>query len=308
MDIPYFGSGPYCYSNSLAMMLGDDVAPDVGIIETVTGSPFGMQLTGGVLPFFDPYGWNPEIGIEDALAALGWRADTMYGQSASSALDCLASCLARGPVMVGPVEMGYLRHQPGKTGPIGADHYIVVLGIDDGHVTMHDPQGYPYARLPLADFTLAWQADTIDYARPFTMRTNFTQVARVDPATAVRAVIPRALDWLRPDACHNVAPATVGNEDAAMALAARIEAGCDDGLRGHLIHFAIRVGARRLADAARCLQRVGHPAAASILTKQAQLIGSIQHPLVTGHDRAAAMTLRALAPTYQELRAALGGD
>lgn len=42
---PYIGSGPYCYSNSLAMLLGAD-APPVGVIETLTGAPFGAQVEG----------------------------------------------------------------------------------------------------------------------------------------------------------------------------------------------------------------------------------------------------------------------
>jgi hypothetical protein len=73
LHVPYRGSGPYCYANSLAMMMGVD-APEPAVIETVTGSPFGMQLVGGALPFFDPYGWTPETGVQDALAAAGPRA------------------------------------------------------------------------------------------------------------------------------------------------------------------------------------------------------------------------------------------
>ncbi|GAB2789832.1 hypothetical protein GCM10027199_77170 [Amycolatopsis magusensis] len=59
----------------------------------------------------------PTIG--DALAVLGWTADTANEDDAGAALDRLASCLANGPVMIGPVELGHPRYQPGKTGPIG---------------------------------------------------------------------------------------------------------------------------------------------------------------------------------------------
>lgn len=74
---------------------------------------------------------------------------------------------------------------------------------------------------------------------------------------------------------------------------------------GFLEHFAIRVGARRLADAAHCLDSLGLPGAASIAAGQARLIGGLQHPLVTGDDRVAADGLRRLAPTYERLRTAL---
>ncbi|MBV2365762.1 hypothetical protein [Streptomonospora nanhaiensis] len=330
--LPYQGSGPYCYANSLAMMMGAD-APPAAVIETATGSAFGMQLVGGTLPFFDAFGWTPEAGVETALAGLGWAADTCSGGDAGTALDRLADRLQRGPVMVGPVEMGYFSHQPGMAGPIGADHYAVVVEMDDTHVTLHDPQGYPYARLPVDDFTKAWRADTVAYGAPFTMRSGFRRVAHVSAEEAVAAAIPRAIERLRaatapaPDAAPDrdrrpaspaasagaalaggpVPPGTLGNGAAALALADLLEAGGDDGLRDHLVHFAVRVGARRLADASACLHGIGRAAAAAVTAHQARLVGALQHPLATGDTRAAATALRALAPTYDRLRAALEG-
>lgn len=89
------------------------------------------------------------------------------------------------------------------------------------------------------------------------------------------------------------------------ALAALVERGPDDGLRGFLAHFAIRVGARRLSDAAHCLESLGLSGAASVAAGQARLVGGLQHPLVTGDDRVAADALRRLAPTYERLRTEL---
>jgi len=154
MHVPYTGSGPYCYANSFAMMFGAQ-APSTAVIEFATGSPFGMQLIGGTLPFFDPYDWDPEAGFDGALAALGWISEVTTGGDADAALARLKAALNVGPVWIGPVEMGHLRHQPRMRGPIEADHYVVVLAIDDENVLMHDPQGYPYAALPLAHFMAA---------------------------------------------------------------------------------------------------------------------------------------------------------
>ena len=70
--MPYVGSGPYCYANSFAMLLGEQ-APSTAVIEVATGGPFGMQLIGGTLVFFDAYGWNPEMGFDRALEAIGGR-------------------------------------------------------------------------------------------------------------------------------------------------------------------------------------------------------------------------------------------
>ncbi|MFP3962313.1 hypothetical protein SMC26_08290 [Actinomadura fulvescens] len=271
----------------------------------MTGSPFGMQLVGGTLPFFDPYGWNPEIGIEKALATLGWNAETVSGGPSDVALERLSSCLAHGPVMVGPIEMGYLRYQPGMTGPIGADHYLTVLGIHNDQVISHDPQGYPFTMLPLTDFLKAWQADTIDFGEPFTMRMNFARAGRVGVKEALTASIPQAIDWLRAEPDHAMPPGSTGNGDAAQALAASLESGHDERLHEHLVHFAIRVGARRVTDAATCLREIERTQAAAVMFRQAQLIGSLQQALATGDNSTAARTLRTLAPTYDTLQAEL---
>ncbi len=306
MHIPYTGSGPYCYSNSFAMMFGAS-APSTSVIEFATSSPFGMQLIGGKLPFFDPYGWTPEAGFDDALAALGWTSAVSSGGEADEALYRLKAALAHGPVWIGPVEMGHLKHQPNMNGPIGADHYVVALAISGGRVLMHDPQGYPYAWLPLEDFMAAWRGETVDYGQPYTMRTGFERVAEVSEIEAIRASVPAAIRWLSMEGDYGMPAGSLGNAAAAEALAAIVEAGCDDELRGHLIHFAVRVGSRRASDASACLARAGYARAAEIAADQAQRIGALQYALVAADDPAAAASLRTLAPTYERLRAALQG-
>ncbi|WP_117193605.1 hypothetical protein [Rhizobium terrae] len=301
---PYIGSGPYCYANSFAMMFGAK-APSVAVIEFATGSPFGMQLVNGTLPFFDPYGWTPEAGFEDALAALGWTSQTIRSPTAEAAFATLKDALSFGPAWVGPVEMGHLHHQPGMTGPIGADHYVVVMGLEEDSVIMHDPQGYPYASLPLGNFMQAWRAETLGYGSPFTLRTGFHQVENVPEEESIRRSLSSARRWLSMVAGSHAATTALGNGQAAERLAELIDAGADPDLRGHLIHFAVRVGARRAADAAACLARIGLREAAGIMDRQARLVGSLQYPLVVGDDATAANALRMLAPTYANLLAAL---
>lgn len=70
--VPYIGNGPYCYANSFAMLLGE-AAPSTAVIEVATTGPFGMQLIGGTTVFFDAYGWDPEQGFDQALAAMVGR-------------------------------------------------------------------------------------------------------------------------------------------------------------------------------------------------------------------------------------------
>ena len=302
--LAYVGNGPYCYANSFAMLLGEQ-SPSTALIEVATGGPFGMQLIGGATVFFDAYGWNPEIGFDDALAAIGWTSTVSKGGDADTALDRLAAAATSGPVWVGPVEMGHLHHQPEMSGPIGADHFVVALDVNDERVLVHDPQGYPYAEVPINDFMTAWRAETVSYGEPYTMRTDFVKVADVTDTDAIRSIIPTAIKRLSMHTILEMPPGSLGNGEAAECVAQMIEAGACDGLREHLIYFAIRVGARRLSDTADCLLLAGYPDAADIAATQARLVGSMQHPMATGNFQPAAAALRNLAPTYDQLRAAL---
>ena len=161
------------------------------------------------------------------------------------------------------------------------------------------------ARATIPAFMAAWRAETISSGEPYTMRTAVTRRAEVPELDVIKASIPAAIRWLSMGGHHGMPPGSLGNGEAAQGLAALIEAGCDDKLRGHLIHFAVRVGARRLADAATCLARAGYAEAARIAAGQARLVGSMQLLLVTGDEATAAAALRALAPTYDRLRSAL---
>lgn len=302
--VPYVGNGPYCYANSFAMLLGTR-SPSTAVIEVTSGGPFGMQLIGGKTVFFDAYGWTPELGCDRALTAIGWTADKTSGGTEPEALERLRAAVTQGPVWVGPLEMGYLRHQPEMTGPIGAGHFVVVLDLNADRVLIHDPQGFPYAEVPVDDFLTAWRADTLAYGDPYTMRTGFEQMAQVTDADAIRSIIPAARDHLAQVTDHTMPPGSLGNADAAYQAADLVGAGAQNGLREDLIYFAVRVGARRLNDTATCLALAGYSDAATIAARQARLVGSLQHPLVTGNFPKAAAALRELAPTYQRLKAAL---
>ncbi|GAA2259843.1 hypothetical protein GCM10010232_58390 [Streptomyces amakusaensis] len=302
----YTGSGPYCYANSLAMALGP-AAPPVAVVETLTGSAFGAQLPGGGLPFFDPYGWDPEQGLDAAVELLGLGCVRTADGSAAEAAARLRAACAVGPVLVGPVDLGLLPYRPGTPARGEGDHYVVVLDLVDGVVLLHDPEGHPYATSPLAAFTEAWRAETVEYTDvPFVMRSGFTRRREVTVERALRRSLPRAAEWLsgrgggRPSP-----PGSLGGAAAVEALAELVGTGLDPAVREHLAGFAVRVGARRLADAAHCLGLLRLPEAAAEAARQARLLGGLQHPLVTGDDAALAAGLRLLAPGYERLRGRL---
>lgn len=302
----YIGSGPYCYANSLAMVLGE-AAPAPGIIEVLTGSPFGFELIGGTLPLFDPYGWNPDSGLDAAIELLGFGCEKSAGGTSEEAEARLRAAVATGPVLVGPVDMGLLLHQPNTPNADGGDHFVAVLGVDgDGTVLFHDPHAHPYATLPIADFLAAWEAKCVAYVdTSYVMRAGFVLKRAATTEDALRRSLPDAARWLAGREDLPVPPGTLGGAAGVEALAALADRGLDERTRGFLAWFAIRVGARRLDDAARCLAMLGLAEAAVIAAGQARLVGALQHPLVRGEDGAVADGLRRLAPEYERLRIAL---
>lgn len=305
VTVRYIGSGPYCYANSLAMMLGS-AGPGPPVIEVLTGSPFGAELVGGVTPFFHPPGWDPGIGLDAAIGLLGWTCRRSGGGSGADAAARLAEARESRPLLAGPLEFGLLLHHPNSGTAVGSDHYVVVTGVADGMVRFHDPHGHPYATLPADDFLTAWRADSIGYAaEPFTARAGFERVRDVDPAAALRRARPAAARWLAGDADRPAPAGSLGGAAAVGRLAELVEAGLESWQHDHLAYFAIRVGARRLSDAAACLAFIGENTAASIAGEQARLVGAMQHPLVTGDRITLARLLRRLAPSYEQLRASL---
>ena len=160
--------------------------------------------------------------------------------------------------------------------------------------------------MPARDFLAAWRTETIPYkATPYTMRSDFRRIRDVTSEAALHAALPSAVAWLRGRDDLAVPPGTIGGAAAARRLADLIADGPDAGLHGHLIYFAIKVGARRLTDAATALACIGCDQAAAVATRQARLVGSLQYNLVAGANESAAETLRQLAPTYDELAATL---
>ncbi|HEY3503532.1 MAG TPA: hypothetical protein VGN37_12205 [Actinocatenispora sp.] len=299
--VTYIGSGPYCYANSLVMALG---GPSPDVVEFLTGSAFGFELIGGTLPLFDPYGWDPEAGLDQAIGLLGADCERTDGGTPARALARLAAACADGPVLAGPLDMGLLLYQPGTPADFG-DHYVLVIAVDGDTVLLHDPHGHPYATIPADAFLAAWRGAGVPYlTAEYRMRTGFTVRRPVPVADALRASLPAAARWLAADD-RPVPAGTLGGAAGLHRLAEQVEAGLSDETRAHLVYFAVRVGARRLADAARHLTALDLPAAAAIATEQARLVGALQYPLVTGDDKAVAARLRELAPTYERLRAAL---
>ncbi|MEU8900367.1 hypothetical protein [Nocardia sp. NPDC048505] len=290
----YIGSGPYCYASTVSMMMGGQWAP--ALIETLTGAAFGFQVVEGV-PYFDPVGWDPDQGVDQALGLLGWSSERRTYSDAESAYADLVRLVARGPVFVGPIEMGLLAHQPGPDRPMGADHFLTVLAADHEGVLMHDPEGFPYAWLPAEVFVSAW-GSPISYCHGrFPLRTGFHQNAAITEADAISALLPLAARWADQPA----------NSLGLRAFGTEAAAGLEAGTNAVLTEFSLRLAARRRIDAAQALRE--YPRLAELLDRQARLLGRAQYVALRSRGGDLAALLNETADLHEaitrELRAAV---
>lgn len=168
MAPPYIGKIEYCYSNSTAMLLrsiGEQIDPS--LIEVMTGMGIGAHMaqdSGALL--FDCT--EPDIGISRALRNLGFSFDEANSDNPEHApFERLRELLQHGPVVLGPLEFAKLIYNPAHVGSADSDHYVLAYDADDTYVYVHDPWGFPCARIPYTDLEKAWRAEAISYKRDY---------------------------------------------------------------------------------------------------------------------------------------------
>src|ERR1700730_13792403 len=149
--LPYTGSGDYCFANSLHMsLLGSGAqassVPETGFLECLTVMPFGYTYFKEAELFFFS-GPNPDLGLTRAIETLEWMCTLERGGDEEEAFARLRAAVQHAPVLIGPVNMGYLTYNPTHPYLLGADHYIVVLSMEEAHVLVHDPKGFPCTAL-----------------------------------------------------------------------------------------------------------------------------------------------------------------
>ena len=164
--VPFVGRMSYCYSKCLGMVLGwkGDSYP-LPFLECLTTVPFGFVYTvvdgGG----FAVNGYNPHDGVERALKALQYRSEFKCFKSSEEALSFLRAALEKEPILIGPVDMGFLVYDPYCKFKKGGDHYLVALRMEKDHVIVNDPDGYLHVPISIEDFVKAWEAEAIGYKR-----------------------------------------------------------------------------------------------------------------------------------------------
>ena len=280
MYTAYTGNSHYCYSNSLHMCLkqaGMANLPDVGLLECMTGMPFGALFLQFEAPLFFPShaDLNPHSGLSRALSILGWTCTLWEGDDAESALDALKENLKKGPVLLGPLDLGFLPYDPNHKFKRGGDHFIVILNLDGDRVQVHDPQFYPFAVLPVDDLMRAWDATGLGYAtNAYTLRGDFQEERQVTTDEMLEDTLRNARELIH---AAPSGPVFFGGSKAFRLAAGVIRNRPPQAFAGMLVHFVLPIGARRCLDAADFMKSTGQTEAAEWMVEKAESYGLAQY-------------------------------
>ncbi|MBV9544991.1 MAG: hypothetical protein JOY61_11505 [Chloroflexi bacterium] len=281
---PYIGNGHYCYANATAMLLasvGERLAPD--LIEVLTGVGLGaLWLTEQELFFFGFVA--PDRGISRALALLGFEVAEHAGRDGDAPpFRELAEALAAGPAVLGPLDMGHLTYAPGRGSATGMDHYVLAYALDATELHLHDPAGFPYVSLPVADLVRAWRAEQVNYRRgPFRWWSAPRRLQHPSERELVAGAL-RTFERNYAEADSAAAPGVVTGSLAIRQLAERIAGGeLLPHFAGYLVRFVFQLAARRALDYAAFFEDCW-PALAEAKREQAMLFGRC-HTLAVRRD------------------------
>jgi len=249
MRAPYIGNGPYCYANTVAVLLASHgFAVPAELIECLTGVGIGArwwlaerEIYFSLVP--------PDVGVSRALERLGFSVTERSGNAGDPPpFDALREALEQGPVALGPLDMGHLTYHPNASGCAGADHFVLLTALGDDHARLHDPNGYANVRITLDDLGQAWEAGRIAYRRePYRSWALPRRVHVPGDETLRAATLAACRDSY---AAADAVPADRGlsGPDAFAAAAEHLRAGAAGGLLGLLTAFGLPLGARRAQD------------------------------------------------------------
>lgn len=302
---PYVGSAEYCYAHSAAMLLasaGHAVEP--GLFENVTGVGLGARWwTEAKELYFSLQ--PPDLGTSAAFARLGYAVEEDTGAPDMAALRVE---LRSAPVMIGPLDMGWLRYLPNAALAHGADHYVLLVSLAEDHARLHDPKGYPNVRLSLDHLDRAWAAEAVSYrrapyrrwARPSRRAEPSGDQVRRDTLEAFRRVYadaretPEGDGWVAGLAAYESAADYLRRNDAEELL--------------HLFRiFCLPLGARRAHDLAAFLESA-EPALAEIKRAQALAFIDAYREALANEPRAVGTSVLRIGELDAAFEEALGGN
>ena len=312
-DVPFVGRISYCLVRCFKMVLdarGDRY--DLPFLECVSSEPFGFTYVRGADGGLAVNGIPYHLAGERLPQLLGYAYELYADASEQAALAWLAERVARGPVVAGMLDAGFLTYDPNHLHLRGADHAVVVLDVRNADVVVHDPNGFVATPLRLEDFLAAWRADGIYTGKARMAWVIGARERRPSLEEVYRGALELSLDNLR-----RVAPPKRGNVAVLFGPAA-IRALAHD-VRADLIaprwkqsytHWAFRVSGQRCHDSALFIRAAPFCDArfaqvAELRLAEAGEFGRAQAALTGGRTTEAAIALERLAALEEEMTEAL---
>ncbi len=309
----YVGNSAYCYANSTSMLLdsiGEQVSPS--LIEVLTGVGLGaVWFKEDNMIFFS--NGIPHLGVSKALDILGFIYSECSGVDQIGMIDQISAELREHPILMGPLDMGFLSYMPNHNYLHGCDHYVLALLLEDGGVRLHDPAGYPFATLPVSNLIQASKTNRLQYR--FYPRDLFYHYW-----TAPKRLRQRTSDEIYREAVLYFREVYLDADrialeqgwktgaDAFIALQRHFEGEkIDPVLQGHLTHFAFQVGARRALNYSEFFQPE-NPKLSELKLMQSEMFGNC-HSLAVREDwHALGEAVRSLGEFELQFREYLFGD
>ena len=251
--VSYVGNAKYCYSNSVAMLLaGIDEHISPSLIEVLTGVGLGAYLESDGLIYFSNLTGLPDTGISKAMEILGFSFEEKFSEHSDiDPFKALEHDLLNSNAILGPLDMRYLVYIPGHEYIFGTvDHFVLVYGINDDKLYLHDPAGYPHISITRAEMLPAWQAENISYRRGY-YRYWISPKRTTRPPE--EEIYRQAILWLRSIYIESHAQSIKANipigKEAILLVAKRIQAeALSQEEVGHLSRFALQTGAKWALD------------------------------------------------------------
>ncbi len=303
----YIGNGSYCYANSASMLLasiGEEISPS--LIEVITGvglSAFWMDDKN--LLFFNFA--LPDEEISRAFHVLGFSCkERVISKENSPPIDQIKEDLTDSPIMVGPLDMGYLTYNPNYNFLHGSDHFVLIYGYKEDDFRLHDPEKFPCVLLSPNQLKKAWNSNKIFYGKEnYRYWTSPKKVK--DPAE--KEVYKKAVEGFKSiyESCAAKSQENgwITGEEAIIKAANRFEENdFSSGETDHLKYFALPLGAKRALDFARFFEGRNN-ILAGLKRTQAELFGSCHTFLMRKKWSLFSQNLRRLAQVESEFKSNL---
>ncbi len=307
--VAFRGNGPYCYSNTASMLvstIGEHVQPQE--MEAYTGVGLGaFWLPKENLLFFSSISNPPDRGVTRALQLLGFSFDEkVTSDPGKPPFEQLRSDLAGSAAVLGPLDMGYLTHNPLHMRMMGADHYVLAYRFEKEGVLVHDPEGFPSVLLPIRQLELAWRADSIGYRRGYYRYWTNPQRTRHPSQGELYNSTLRSLKEVYRESKDLAAKQNwIIDGDAIETLSRHVKQDkVSPGEWGFMVHFSFKLEARRALDFANFFGP-RNPTLAGLKEKQAEIYGALQSSAVQRKWNRVADSLEQLAQAETRFRDAL---